>query len=103
MQADERARSGGLLALPGLESDRFLRGIKGTVESQWKAVWIPALRLAWEWIRGPLSDPKPRDRLPQRWQHWEDDLLAPLLMKEPDTIQFNSYGEVIAETIPQEG
>jgi hypothetical protein len=30
----------------------------------------------------------------QKWQVWENEILAPLLSQDPDTIRFTSYEEV---------
>jgi len=78
----------GLLDLPGLIGHHFLRGLKGARRDAYAAIWIFESREAWEKLWGPPS------QYPQKWQVWENEVLAPFLTQHPDGIRFTSYQEV---------
>jgi hypothetical protein len=103
IQAVEQAQSAKLFDLTGLESYHFMKGIKGTRQGQWTAVWIYSSRSAWENLWGTPTDPQPKSAYPEPWQRWENDILAPLLTGDPDRIKFTSYEEVISSTMTPEG
>ena len=84
----------GLFDLPGLCEHHFLRGLKGARRGCYAAVWIFESREAWERLWGPPDAPRPPSQYPQKWQAWENEILAPLLSQDPDTIRFTSYEEV---------
>ena len=84
----------GLFDLPGLSEHHFLRGLKGARRGRYAAVWIFDSREAWEKLWGPPGAPLPPAQYPQKWQVWENEILAPLLAQDPDTIRFTSYEEV---------
>jgi hypothetical protein len=88
-----RARSLQLFDLPGLERYHFLYGVKGAEQGRWAAVWTYSSRTAWEHLWGTVSKPKMRDQYPEKWRRWEDDLLAPLLEGQPDSVMFTAYEE----------
>jgi hypothetical protein len=83
-----------LFDLPGLSEHCFLRGMKGDRRSCYAAVWVYDSRAAWEALWGPLDAPRPPSEYPQNWKIWENEVLAPLLARHPDTIRFTSYEEV---------
>jgi hypothetical protein len=93
-EAVRLAQCRGLLRLPGLIEYRFVRGIKGSHAGQFSAIWIYESRAAWEALWGTVDQPKPKDRYPANWQVWEDEILAPLLAHDPDTITFCTYEEL---------
>ncbi len=88
------AESRGLFTLPGLIGHHFLRGLKGSRRGAHAAIWIFESREAWEELWGPPDAPHPPSRYPKTWQVWENEVLAPLLSQDPDTIRFTSYEEV---------
>ncbi|MGD2162371.1 MAG: hypothetical protein PVH60_11865 [Anaerolineales bacterium] len=90
------AKDFGFFDLPGLEHFRFLRGIKGEHSGEWSAIWIYTSRESWEELWGPPSNPKPKQEYPDQWIQWEDELLAPLLAEDPDSITFTSYEEMFS-------
>lgn len=84
----------GLFELPGLREHHFLRGLKGARRGAYAALWIFESREAWEKLWGPLGAPHPPSQYPEKWQVWENEILAPLLSQDPDTIRFTSYQEL---------
>lgn len=88
------AESLGLFSLPGLQSYEFLRGIKGHRVEKYTAIWRYESRDAWEMLWGTVDEPLPKSEYPEKWQTWEDNLLAPLLSEDPDKILFTSYSVV---------
>lgn len=80
-----------LFVLPGLTNYYFLKGLKGSRKGGYSAVWIYQNRTAWEALWGPAEAPYGKDRYPDRWVAWEDEILAPLLDQDPDRIDFTSY------------
>lgn len=93
-QAIGEAHDHHLFDLPGLESFRFLHGIKGENQGLWTAIWVYSSRKAWEKIWGGPTAPKSREEYPDRWRRWEDEYLAPLLSEDPDRIDFTAYDEI---------
>jgi heme-degrading monooxygenase HmoA len=86
----------GLFDLPGLVGHHFLRGLKGARRGRYAAVWIFESREAWERLWGTVDRPKPPADYPEAWKVWENEILAPLLDQDPDTIRFTSYVELPA-------
>jgi hypothetical protein len=84
----------GLFDLPGLSEHYFLRGLKGARRSAYAAVWIFDSREAWEALWGPPDAPRPPSQYPENWRIWENEILAPFLTQDPDTIRFTSYQEI---------
>ena len=84
----------GLFDLPGLSEHHFLRGLKGTRRDGYAAIWIFESREAWEELWGSPDAPRPPSHYPQKWQVWENEVLAPFLTRDPDTICFTSYQEI---------
>jgi hypothetical protein len=84
----------GLLALPGLRAHHFLRGLKGARRARYAAIWIFESREAWERLWGTPEAPRPPAEYPEAWKVWENQILAPLLAQDPDTIRFTSYEEL---------
>ncbi len=83
-----------LFSLPGLVQFRFLKGIKGERVGRYAALWIFENREAWERLWGPLDNPYPKDKYPESWKIWEDEILAPLLDRDPDRIVYTDYVEL---------
>lgn len=90
-EAYRQAVARGLFDLPGLVEHHLLHGIRGDRESRYAAVWIYRNRKAWEALWGPPGNPKPKGDYPPTWQTWEDELLSPLLIRDPDKINYTSY------------
>lgn len=84
----------GLFELPGLVGHHFLRGLKGARHGAYTAIWIFESREAWDRIWGTVEAPVHAADYPEKWKTWENDVLAPLLDRDPDTIRFTSYEEV---------
>lgn len=93
-QAALGAKRRGLFDLPGLVGHHFLRGLKGARRGAYTALWIFESRDAWERLWGTVETPRQASDYPERWKIWENDVLAPLLSQDPDTIRFTSYEEV---------
>lgn len=84
----------GLFALPGLSEHHFLRGLKGARCDAYAAIWVFESREAWEALWGPPDAPHPPSQYPQKWQIWEQEVLARFLTQDPDLIRFTSYEEI---------
>lgn len=93
-KAIERARSRGLLRLPGLIGFHFLKGIRGGRKNRYAAVWIYENRQAWENLWGQADRPIDREDYPENWKEWEEKVLSPFLAGDPDKITFTSYREL---------
>jgi hypothetical protein len=84
----------GLFELPGLIGHHFLKGLKGARRDAYCALWIFESRDAWERLWGTVEKPRPPAEYPDQWKIWENEVLAPLLTRDPDTIRFTSYREI---------
>lgn len=93
-RAAREAKRHGLFDLPGLVGHHFLRGLKGARRGAYTAIWLFESRQAWERLWGTIEVPVPAADYPKHWKTWENDVLAPLLNQDPDTIRFTSYEEV---------
>jgi hypothetical protein len=93
-RAIAEAERRGLFDLPGLSEHHFLRGLKGDRRGAFAAIWVFESRDAWEKLWGPPDAPFAPSRYPPKWKAWENEILAPLLSRDPDTIRFTSYEEV---------
>jgi len=88
------ARERKLFDIPGLVDYHFIKGIKGVRCDCYTALWIYESRAAWEMLWGTPERPRLKAAYPAKWLIWEDELLAPLLIEEPDLIAFTSYEEL---------
>jgi len=93
-RAIQDAEARGLLKLPGLVGHHFIKGIKGTRQGKYAAVWIYENRDAWQRIWGTPERPRHFDEYPTSWQIWEAEILAPFLSRIPDEISFTTYEEL---------
>ena len=84
-----------IFELPGLIDFRFLKGLRGSRQGCFSAMWIYENRTAWENLWGSLEEPISKDQYPTNWKIWEDEFLAPLIQQEPDNIQFTAYQEIL--------
>lgn len=91
--AVEYAREQELFDLPGLIEYHFLKRIRGTKMVEYTALWIYESRAVWEKVWGTADDPISKDKYPEKWKIWEDELLTPLLTQDPDRIEFAAYEE----------
>lgn len=98
LRAAEEARDRGLFELPGLIGFRILHGIKGVRRGRFAAIWVYKDRVAWESLWGSPASPKGKEEYPPAWQEWEQELLAPLLDRDPDRVSFTSYEELLASS-----
>jgi hypothetical protein len=87
------ARERGLLNLPGLIESRFLRRIRGSGGARYSAIWIYESKDAWEKLWGKIGHPSTKDRYPENWRIWENEVLARLLDRDPDRIEFSTNEE----------
>jgi hypothetical protein len=92
-RAFKDAERRGLFELPGLVGHHFLKGLKGARRGRYTAIWIFESRAAWEKLWGTLEAPRGPADYPAKWKVWENEVLAPLLSQDPDTIRFTSYVE----------
>jgi hypothetical protein len=88
------AQMRGLFQFSGLVAYHFVKGIKGSRQGHYTAIWIYDSREAWERLWGSLESPHSQHDYPQSWHVWEDEILAPLLTQAPDTITFTAYEEL---------
>jgi hypothetical protein len=93
-RAVKHAERRGLFALPGLVGHHLLKGLKGARRNAYAAIWIFESRAAWEALWGTVEVPRPPADYPDKWKVWENEVLAPLLRQDPDTIRFTSYAEL---------
>lgn len=89
-----KAQADGILQLPGLVAYHFLRGIKGVRQGGYTALWIYESREAWERLWGTSEHPRPKEEYPENWKIWEQEILAPFLIQDPDQITFTAYEEL---------
>jgi hypothetical protein len=89
--AIHQAQDRHLLQLPGLEEVHFLYGIKGKRSGQLTALWIYESREAWEQLWGSPEQPRKKVDYPEIWKIWEDEILAPILDRDPDQIDYTTY------------
>jgi hypothetical protein len=83
-----------LFDLPGLIAHQFLNGMKGARLGAYAAIWIFESRPAWERLWGTPEAPRSPAEYPDNWKIWENEILAPFLAQDPDTIRFTSYEEI---------
>ncbi len=88
------ARQRGLFELLGMTSWTFLRGVRGKRQNTYAAIWIYDSLQSWEALWGSLDQPIPKSAYPESWQIWEQEILAPLLDRPPDEIDFTAYLEL---------
>jgi hypothetical protein len=60
----------------------------------YSAVWVFESREVWEKLWGSPEAPRPPAEYPKEWAVWENDILAPFLVRHPDTTRFTSYEEL---------
>ncbi|NIM93366.1 MAG: hypothetical protein GTO18_06610 [Anaerolineales bacterium] len=84
------AREHGMLQLPGLIGQYFLRGIKGSRRGKYAAIWIYESRDSWEKLWGSPDYPTSSEEYPEDWKKWESELRQ-FLAEEPDEIVFTAY------------
>ena len=80
-----------LFDLPGLVEYRFVEKLRGSRPARYAAVWIYEDRDAWQSTWGSVEEPMPREQYPRKWRIWEDELLAPLLDREPQFVEYAAY------------
>jgi hypothetical protein len=89
---DDAARRG-CFDLPGLVDYRFVRRLRGSQPAHYAAIWTYESRDAWAKLWGNRGNAKPKDRFPSQWEIWEDEILAPLLDRDPQFIEYAAYEE----------
>jgi hypothetical protein len=90
-QAIKGARDQGMLQIPGLRAFHFLRGVRGNRRGRYAAIWIYESREAWEELWGSVGQPIDRESYSHPWKVWEDEVLAPFLVSDPDAVLFTAY------------
>lgn len=90
-QAVRDAESRGLFRLPGLVKYYFVKGMKGSRQGSYAAIWMYDGREAWEQLWGTPAHPRRPPEYPESWRIWEEEILAPLLAQHPDAIRFTTY------------
>ncbi len=93
-RAIQKAEERGLFKLPGLVDHYFLKGLKGRRRGCYVAIWVFESRKAWEGLWGTPDHPITKPDYPRQWKVWEDQVLAPFLDRDPDTITFTDYEEL---------
>lgn len=88
------AEARGCFDIPGLVDYRFGKGIRGTRNDQFVAIWVWADYERWADLWGPVDDPVSKDEYPEPWLVWEDEILDPLLATDPDRISYTAYEAV---------
>ncbi|MBN2366837.1 MAG: hypothetical protein EH225_13385 [Calditrichaeota bacterium] len=88
------ARERGILKLPGLENYSLMKGIRGARRNQYAALWIYRDLSSWEKLWGPLDNPFKKEKYPENWKKWENEIIGPYLTGDPDKISFTSYQEL---------
>ena len=89
--AYQQAQTRGLFDIPGLIDHQLLHGLRGHRQGKYAAIWIYESIQAWEALWGEAGDPLPKDKYPPTWKIWEEEMLSPLLVQDPDEIHFTSY------------
>ena len=64
----KEARERGLLQLPGLKQFYFLKGVRGSRQGQYAALWIYESRESWEKLWGPVNHPIAKSEYPENWK-----------------------------------
>lgn len=91
--AVEDARKRRLFSLPGFIEYHLLRRIRGTRDIEFAAIWIYENRVSWAKLWGKADAPIKKEKYPEQWRIWEDEILAPLLAQDPDRIDYAAYEE----------
>jgi hypothetical protein len=92
--AIQAAQDRNLFQLPGLMEVHFLHGIKGQRRGQFAALWIYESREAWERLWGSPNQPHSKEDYPKTWISWEDEILTPILDRDPDQIEYTTYERI---------
>jgi len=93
-RAIRQAEQRGLLKLPGLIEHHFLKGVKGERSGCYAALFVFESREAWERLWGRPERPLGKQNYPANWQVWENEVLAPFLSRDPDTIAYTDYEQL---------
>jgi hypothetical protein len=93
-QAIKDAKDNKVLALSGLESITFVKGIRGDRYNHYAAIWIYESEEAWANLWGPVDQPRPKKDYPPKWKIWENEILAPFIDRDPDLITFTTYRDI---------
>jgi len=95
--AVRRAQEGGLLQFPGLIDFHLVKGIKGSRRGYFATLWIYESRDAWQRLWGSPDEPLEKENYPENWRIWEEEILAPFLVGDPDQIRYTTYEEWTTE------
>lgn len=98
-RAIQEAQERDLFQLPGLMEVHFLQGIKGKRCDQFTAIWVYESREAWERCWGPPDQPRGKENYLENWKTWEEEILAPILDRDPDQIDYTSYELIEIERV----
>ncbi len=70
-RAFKEAEARGLFELPGLLQYHFVKGIRGARKYKYAVIWIYENKKAWEQLWGPVDQPIPKSKYPDKWLTWE--------------------------------
>jgi hypothetical protein len=87
----QRAAAKGLFDLPGLVDYYFVKGLRGVRQDAYAAIWVYESLQAWERLWGTVDAPRCKEEYPEKWKVWEDKILKPLLVQDPDKIHYTAY------------
>lgn len=93
-KAIHEAEKRGLLRLPGLVGHHFVKGIRGSRSGSYAAIWVYESRDRWQALWGSPDRPREKRDYPENWKIWEEKVLAPFLIQDPDRINFTTYQEL---------
>jgi len=92
-RAVDDAASRGCFDLPGLIDYRFVRKLRGSRPAHYAVLWTYQSRAAWAALWGEPGHAKSRDQFPPQWKTWEDEILAPLIDRDPRFVEYAAYQE----------
>jgi hypothetical protein len=90
-RAFQEAEARGLFELPGMVQYYLVKGIRGVRRGKFATLWVYESQKAWEQLWGPIDQPIPKERYPQKWLIWEDEVLVDFLSQEADRISYTTY------------
>ena len=71
-----------------------MKGISGSRNGKYAAMWVCESRAAWEKLWGTAARPLNKEDYPLKWKIWEGEILAPFLTAIPIPFEFTAYEEL---------
>ena len=93
-EAVRKAHERGLTRIPGIVEHVFVKGIKGERRGCYGTITVYESREAWEKLWGTVENPLGKEDYPEKWKTLEDEVLAPFLDQDPDSVVLTAYQEV---------